>query len=315
MVLITASLIKVGEIFMAMTVITISNVPLSLRGDLTKWMQEIATGVYIGDLNQRVREELWKRVIQSAGKGQATLSYAKRNELGYQFQTHRTRQINVSFDGIPLVMVPKEEEHISAGLKPGFSDQSKFRQARRYSSKKNKKDPITPYIVLDIETNGLDPLQDDIIEIAAIRVETDNYDEFSCLISNERALPDEIVKLTGITDQILAEEGQNIISALSEFVNFIGEFPIVGYNLYFDIDFINSSLRDLNRDTIKNRKIDLMGLVKKEKMFLKSYKLKDVLPTYGINEPVLHRALEDARLTHALAIKVNGFEGQLNRKR
>ena len=72
-----------------------SNAPVSLRGDLTKWMQEIATGVYIGNLNSRVREELWERVTQSVGKGQATLSYATRNELGYQFMTHRTKQINV----------------------------------------------------------------------------------------------------------------------------------------------------------------------------------------------------------------------------
>ncbi|HZK27250.1 MAG TPA: type I-E CRISPR-associated endoribonuclease Cas2e [Thermoclostridium sp.] len=300
---------------MAMTVITISNVPMSLRGDLTKWMQEIATGVYIGDLNPRVREELWKRVIQSTGKhGQATLSYAIRNELGYQFRTHQTRQINVSFDGIPLVMIPKEEEHIAAGLKPGFSNQAKFRRARKYTSKKNKKTPITPYIVIDIETNGLDPLQDDIIEIAAIRIGADNYEEFNYLISNDRTLPDEIVKLTGITDQVLAKDGQDISKVLDGFVNFIGHLPVVGYNVFFDIDFINSNLRDINKDTIKNRKIDLMGLVKKEMMFLKSYKLKDVLPAYGINDPVLHRALEDARLTHTLSTQVNGFEGQLNRK-
>lgn len=299
---------------MAMTVITISNVPMSLRGDLTKWMQEIATGVYIGDLNPRVREELWKRVIQSAGKGQATLSYAVRNELGYQFQTYRTRQINVSFDGIPLVMIPKEEEHLSAELKPGFSKQAGFRQARKYAAKKGERTSTTPYIVIDIETNGLDPLQNDIIEIAAIRVETDRHEEFSCLVSNDCILPDEIVRLTGITDQILARDGQDISKVLDDFVNFIGDLPMVGYNLLFDIDFINNNLRDINRDTIKNRKIDLMRLVKKEMMFLKSYKLKDVLPAYGINEPVLHRALEDARLTHALSIKVKGFKGQLNRK-
>jgi CRISPR-associated protein Cas2 len=299
---------------MAMTVITISNAPMSLRGDLTKWMQEIATGVYIGNLNSRVREEIWERVIQSVGKGQATLSYATRNELGYQFKTHQTKQINVSFDGIPLVMIPKEEEHVSVELKPGFSNQAKFRQARKYAMKKNIKTPITPYIVIDIETNGLDPLQDDIIEIAAVRVEPDNYEEFCCFISNKRKLPDEIVELTGITDQILAKEGLDISKALDEFVNFIGDLPIVGYNLLFDIDFINSNLRNINKDTIKNRKIDLMGLVKKEKMFLESYKLEDILLAYGIDESVPHRALEDARLTHALSTKVNGFERQLNRK-
>ena len=44
---------------MPFTVITLKSSPSSLRGDLTKWMQEIATGVYVGNFNKKVREELW----------------------------------------------------------------------------------------------------------------------------------------------------------------------------------------------------------------------------------------------------------------
>lgn len=62
---------------MPFTVITLTNVPPSLKGDLTKWMQEIATGVYIGQMNTRIRDELWKRVIENVGNGEATLSYRK----------------------------------------------------------------------------------------------------------------------------------------------------------------------------------------------------------------------------------------------
>jgi len=51
-------------IIMVMTVVTLSKVPYSLRGDLSKWMQEIATGVYVGNFNTRIREELWKRIKQ-----------------------------------------------------------------------------------------------------------------------------------------------------------------------------------------------------------------------------------------------------------
>ena len=45
---------------MPFTVITLKKVPNSLRGDLTRWMQEIATGVYVGNFNSRVREALWQ---------------------------------------------------------------------------------------------------------------------------------------------------------------------------------------------------------------------------------------------------------------
>lgn len=44
---------------MPLTIITISKVKNSLRGDLTKWMQEIDTGVYVGNFNSKVRENLW----------------------------------------------------------------------------------------------------------------------------------------------------------------------------------------------------------------------------------------------------------------
>ncbi len=43
---------------MPFTVVTLKSVSPSLRGDLTKWMQEIATGVYIGNFNSRIREKL-----------------------------------------------------------------------------------------------------------------------------------------------------------------------------------------------------------------------------------------------------------------
>ena len=59
---------------MPLTVITVKNAPQSLKGDLTKWMQEIATGVYVGNFNTKVREELWRRVKENVGDGEATIS-------------------------------------------------------------------------------------------------------------------------------------------------------------------------------------------------------------------------------------------------
>ena len=305
---------------MGMTVITLSNVPVSLRGDLTKWMQEIATGVYVGSLSSRVREELWERVTQSVGSGQATLSYATNTELGYQFVTHRTKQINVSFDGIPLVMAPREGSPLAAGLRTGFSHQASFRSARKHAGRRKEvptgdANASCTYIVLDIETDGLDPLEDNVIEMAAIRVVSGKAEEeFHCLVRSEDVLPAKIVELTGITDEMLADEGRDIPEALLSLVDFIGDLPIVGYNVSFDVEFINEKLRDINQRTLKNNRIDLMALVKKEKMFLKSFKLKDALAAYGIDEQVPHRALEDARLTCALSTKVNGFALMLDRR-
>ena len=53
---------------MPFTVVTLKSVPPSLRGDLTKWMQEIAIGVYIGNFNSRIREKLWNRIQANVGE-------------------------------------------------------------------------------------------------------------------------------------------------------------------------------------------------------------------------------------------------------
>ena len=64
-----------------MVVITMNSCPPKLRGDLTKWLFEIHTGVYVGQVNAKVREMLWGRVCQNIKDGQAVMVYSFANEL------------------------------------------------------------------------------------------------------------------------------------------------------------------------------------------------------------------------------------------
>lgn len=291
---------------MVMTVVTLSKVPPSLRGDLTKWMQEIATGVYVGNFNTRIREQLWERIKQSVGSGEATMSYAHRNELGYQFETFRTHRKNISYDGVPLVMIPKKQEESEDSLGKGYSKAAKFRKAKKYGSKKKVQTP-TNYVVIDIETDGLNSKENHIIEIGAVKVVGTEVETFHSLLEYDYELPEEITELTGITKDMLLSEGRDSQEVLVEFVKFIEDFPIVGYNLNFDVEFINSYLKKYDMERLSNKKFDLLSYVKKEKMFLSSYKLKDVLQSYEIDDELKHRALDDARLTYELSTKVNEF--------
>ena len=63
-----------------MIVLTMTNCPPKLRGDLSKWLLEINTGVYVGNVNARVRELIWKRVCENIKNGQATLVFPANNE-------------------------------------------------------------------------------------------------------------------------------------------------------------------------------------------------------------------------------------------
>ena len=57
-----------------------TNCPPRLRGDLSKWLCEINTGVYVGNVSSRVRDAVWDRVCQNLKNGQATLVYTAAGE-------------------------------------------------------------------------------------------------------------------------------------------------------------------------------------------------------------------------------------------
>lgn len=292
---------------MPFTVITLSKVPNSLRGDLSKWLQEVATGVYVGNLNTKVREKLWERVKDNLKDGEATISYYHRNEIGYNFETINGIREAIDSEGIPLVLVKKDEKEREKVLKEGFSKAAQFKKIKNIEHSKLKKEAEKEkqkeYVVEDIETDGLDINNNKIIEIGAVKVGK-NREEFHRLIKIQEKLPEEIVRLTKIDDKMLEREGALIGEALKEFLEFIGEKNLVGYNVNFDIQFLNEALARENLPKIKNKVYDIMQYVKKENLFLKNYKLNTVLKSYEIEEEVPHRALEDAILEEKLILKV-----------
>lgn len=291
---------------MPFTVITLKKVPQALRGDLTKWMQEITTGVYIGNFNTKVREKLWKRVKENVKDGEATLSFSYRNELGYQFDTHNTSFSSIDMEGIPLVFIPNENIDEKREIKHGFSNAAKFRNAKRYMAHRTKLDS-KDFVIIDIETDGLDKEKDYIIEIGAVKSVGGRISEFQSLISYEGTLPKHIVAMTGITTNMLKTNGKSVEVVLKNFKEFIGDLDIIGYNVSFDIEFINIALSKFELEKLENKRYDLMKFVKNEKLFLANYKLQTVIKEYGVGNEVPHRALEDARLIYKLAVKVNKF--------
>lgn len=299
---------------MPFTVITLQTVPQSLRGDLSKWMQEIATGVYVGNFNVKIRQELWERVLENVGSGQATISYSCRNEIGYNFESYRSQRSTIDSDGIPLVIIKDQKEEKEVNY--GFSKAAKLRKARIFQGVKpdvkESEKTLSPFVVLDIETDGLNERKNKILEIGAVKYDNAKTESFHRLIKYQGKLKQEIKNLTGIDEKLL-EEACELELAIKELKEFIGKLPIVGYAVDFDMRFINQACKNLETDKIRNEVVDLMFYVKKEKRFLDNYKLQTVLKDYGIEKTVLHRALSDAELEFQLALKMESFLNKIKR--
>ncbi|MFC0107840.1 type I-E CRISPR-associated endoribonuclease Cas2e [Kibdelosporangium aridum] len=71
-----------------MTVIAVAACPVGLRGHLTRWLPEIAPGVFVGKISARVRTLLWQRVTDMVKTGRAIMVYGADNEQGLAFKVH-----------------------------------------------------------------------------------------------------------------------------------------------------------------------------------------------------------------------------------
>jgi DNA polymerase-3 subunit epsilon/ATP-dependent DNA helicase DinG len=93
-------------------------------------------------------------------------------------------------------------------------------------------------VALDIETTGLDPAKDAIIDIGAVRFNDRRVeDKWSTLINPGRRIPPFITQLTGITDQMILN-APSLQEMQSDLANFVGDYPIVGHNIKFDLSFL-----------------------------------------------------------------------------
>lgn len=287
-----------------MVIIHLTNCPIRLRGDITKWLAEINTGVYIGRVSARVRDELWERVCAYSGTGQATMIYSSNNEQGYSFRVHNTDWQPMDYDGITLMKRPIETHisHGSSGLKQGFSKASKYRMMQT-GTKQKKEDQ---YIILDLETTGLDVKKDSILEIGALKIkEGDIVDSFSCLIRQTKKIPEHIVKLTGISEDIVKMEGIALKEALDRCMRFVGNNTVWGYNVSFDMEFIEEACKkeDVRFGISKTK--DVFRMAKKKLDNVKNYKMETVAKYFSPNWEQVHRALEDSELTFRILMKLN----------
>ena len=154
------------------------------------------------------------------------------------------------------------------------------------------------YVVLDLETTGLNCAYNRIIEFGAVRVENGIVtEEIDILINPECPLPKKIVEITGISDKML-ENQPTIKEALPRIVDFIGDAILVTHNADFDFSFIQHALRREGKEELKNPVIDTLSLSRYLFSESKSHRLGSLCRNMEVvyNEDEAHRANYDARV-------------------
>ena len=149
------------------------------------------------------------------------------------------------------------------------------------------------YVVLDIETTGLQARDCEIIEISALRV-SDNkiVDTFNTLVKPSEPVPQRITMLTGITNEML-ENAPDPAKVLSDFYEFIGLTVAVGFCVNFDMKFLYEHTYRRIHKKLGNSYIDVHDIAKKLLQGLKHYNQPRVCEALDIKVTEAHRAMAD----------------------
>lgn len=90
-----------------MVVLILECVPTGLRGELTRWLLEPKTGVFVGRVSAMVRERLWTKVCAEAEMGGCVMVHTCNSEQGYKIRcSGKTSRTVEDFEGLQLVRVP-----------------------------------------------------------------------------------------------------------------------------------------------------------------------------------------------------------------
>ena len=155
---------------------------------------------------------------------------------------------------------------------------------------------MNSFVAIDIETTGLDNDREAITEIGAVKFKGNRVeDEWSSLINPNRHIPEFITGLTGI-DDAMVREAPRVRDVAHELEAFVGDAPIVGHNIRFDLGFLQKQQIPFSFNEV----IDTYELASILLPNASRYNLGALGKELGIALPATHRALDDARATHGV---------------
>lgn len=159
------------------------------------------------------------------------------------------------------------------------------------------------FVVFDIETTGLSRETESITEIGAVKVQNGEIvDRFSSFVNPEKPISAEITKLTGITNEMVAD-APVIQEALPRFLDFCKDAVLVAHNAGFDTGFIRLNAERKCGIEVKNTILDTLELSRSLLPDLKKHKLDIVCEHLGVSLEGHHRAVNDAEATAEIFLK------------
>src|SRR5690625_4304513 len=153
------------------------------------------------------------------------------------------------------------------------------------------------YVVFDVETTGLSSTYDVIIELAGVKMQDGEViDTFESFANPHRPLPDKIIEITKITDDMLVDAPE-VDDVLRQFYDWVGDSIFVAHNATFDIGFLNQGYARIDLPKIENPIVDTLELARFLLPELGNHRLNTLCKHLQVELTQHHRAIYDAEAT------------------
>lgn len=199
------------------------------------------------------------------------------------------------------------------------SDKIEKLRAKATPKKREKKSPkgdtfqvkIPDFVAIDLETTGLNKRGDRITEIGAIKyINGKEVDSFSTLVNPMMPIPANIVRLTGITDEMVST-APTFEEVMKDLLKFIGRLAICAHRVDFDFNFLNAELERNGEKRLRNWQIDTLSTSRVVLDLKEGYALGKVARALKIPLENAHRATDDARACGEIALRILPMLGEL----
>lgn len=247
-------------------VISLANCPPSLRGDVTKWLFEVSTNVFVGEVSSRVRDDIWDRIRDSCKNGRAVMVFSSDNEQHFDFRIHNGEWEFADLEGLKIMRHPLPENQVFTESEFGYSKASKYRKMNRVSMRQGCSERLRSFV--SIATTGPDFAVDRIVSIGSVTTSE------NCVVNTFfRELPDSEKYETKDINQIL-----------NDFFEFLGKNIVVFDDINKSLSFLESECKRCGMYIDIKEKESIRYIGKKQLHSLRKHDLNSLKEYYGISE-------------------------------
>jgi len=171
--------------------------------------------------------------------------------------------------------------------------------------------PDDEFIVYDTETTGLNPKEDEILSIGAVKIKGNKIltsQTFEVYLKNTKEISSKSIEIHGIRECDL-QNATDVESGVKDFLRFIGSRPLIGYYLEFDVAMINKYIKPMLGITLPNKMLEVSEIYFDKTVALIpqgniDLRFDTILKNCGVPDMGAHNAVNDAIMTAMIYLKL-----------